>query len=71
VEVHESPTGDVAQEIVRMAAKEDYDVIILGQTSQASSYDAAPFDVNYVLQHAPCWVCLAIPTAIPREVDDT
>jgi hypothetical protein len=57
------PEGDAAQGIVRLAEREEYDVVIIGRTSESP-----PFDVNYVARHAPCWVCVVTPTAIPAEV---
>ncbi len=61
------PQGDVAQGIVHVAERGGYDLVIIGQTS---AYEPPPFDVDFVLHNAPCWVCLVTPTAIPREVDD-
>ena len=63
------PQGDTAQEIVRLAEREEYDVIIIGRASESSPSEAPSFDVEYVVRHAPCWVCLVTPTAIPAEVD--
>ncbi len=61
------PPGDIARGIVQVAQRGDYDLLVIGQ---ASVYEAPPFDVEYVVHNAPCWVCLVTPTAIPREVDD-
>ena len=63
------PQGDTAQEIVRLAEREEYDVVIIGRASESSPSEAPPLDVEYVVRHAPCWVCLVTPTAIPAEVD--
>jgi amino acid transporter len=64
------PKGDVAQAIVRLAEREKYNVILIGQASESSPSAAPSFDVEYVIRHAPCWVCLIAPTAIPAEVAD-
>ncbi len=61
------PQGDLARGIVQVAQRGGYDLVIIGQ---ASVYEAPPFDVDYVVHNAPCWVCLVTPTAIPPEVDD-
>ena len=67
MDVQVLPEGDLAQGIVQVAERGGYDLVIIGQVS---AYEAPPFDVDYVVRHAPCWVCLVTPTAIPREVDD-
>jgi hypothetical protein len=70
VDVELLPKGDTAQGIVQLAERNDFDVIIVGQPSPSSPNQAPPFDIDYVIHHAPCWVCLVTPTAIPREPDD-
>jgi nucleotide-binding universal stress UspA family protein len=69
VEVQTLPEGDPAHGIVQLAERDQYDVIIIGQASPLSPNPAPAFDVDYVVRHAPCWVCLVTPTAIPRETD--
>lgn len=69
LDIQALPEGNPAEEIVKLAQVEKYDLIILGEASK-SSYGKAPFDVPYIMAHAPCWVCLVTPTPIPREVDD-
>jgi nucleotide-binding universal stress UspA family protein len=61
------PKGDPAEAVVQLAESGGYDVIIIGQ---ASPYEAPPLNVEYVMRHAPCWVCVVTPSAIPREVDE-
>jgi nucleotide-binding universal stress UspA family protein len=61
------PQGDIARGIVEVAERGGYDLLVIGQSS---AYEAPSFDVDYVVHHAPCWVCVVTPTAIPREVDD-
>jgi amino acid transporter/nucleotide-binding universal stress UspA family protein len=61
------PKGDIARGIVEVAEQGGYDLLVIGQSS---AYEAPSFDVDYVVHHAPCWVCVVTPTAIPREVDD-
>jgi nucleotide-binding universal stress UspA family protein len=64
------PAGDPAPAIVQLAERGQYDVILIGQASPSSTTEASVLDVDYVVSHAPCWVCLVTPTAIPRETDD-
>ena len=70
INVQKLPKGNPAVEIVRMAKRKQYDLIILGRFSDSSPDRPVSFDADYVVRNAPCWVCVASPTAIPREVDD-
>jgi hypothetical protein len=69
IDIQTLPDGDSAQAIVKLAQSEKFDLVILGQPAK-SSYGKACVDVDYVLEHSPCWVCLVTPTPIPQEVDD-
>ena len=60
------PKGDLAQAIVQLAKEGQYDVIIIARPSESSTYAGPPLDAEYVVRHAPCWVCLVTPTAIPQ-----
>lgn len=71
LELHYLPEGDPAQGIVSVAREGQYDLIIIGRSSDESSFESAPFDVDYVVGHAPCWVCLVAPSAIPVDLDGT
>lgn len=67
LDVQALPDGDIAKGIVQVAERGGYDLVIIGQTS---AYETPPFDVGYVVRHAPCWVCLVTPSAIPPEVEE-
>jgi len=69
LELQTLPEGDPAEEIVKLARSEKFNLVVLGRPSQ-SSYGEAPFNVDYIVEHAPCWVCIVTPSPIPREVDD-
>jgi nucleotide-binding universal stress UspA family protein len=60
------PKGDLAQAIVQLAKEGEYDVIIIARPSESSTYEGPALDAEYVVHHAPCWVCLVVPTAIPQ-----
>ncbi len=66
VDIQTLPEGDPASGIVQLAEQGQYDVVIIGRPSDSSPYEAPPLDVDYVVRHAPCWVCLVAPTPIPR-----
>ena len=70
LDVQALPAGDMAQAIVELARQQQYDVVIIGKPSESSPHEGPPLDVDYILEHAPCWVCLVTPTPIPQEVDD-
>ncbi len=63
------PAGDPAQQIVRLAAEQKFDVILIGKASQSSLEAGPPLDVDYVVEHAPCWVCLVTPKPIPNVAE--
>ena len=65
------PEGDRAKAIVELAERLEYDVVIIGQASESSTSEEPPLDVDYIQDHAPCWVFLVTPTPIPQEVDDS
>jgi nucleotide-binding universal stress UspA family protein len=67
LDIQALPEGDIAKGIVEVAKRGGYDLVIIGQ---ASAYETPPFNVDYVVGHAPCWVCLVTPSAIPPEVDE-
>ncbi len=64
-------SGTPTQGVIELARKQQYDVVIVGRASESSPSQGPSLDVEYLLEHAPCWVCLVIPTPIPQEVDDT
>ena len=66
LDIQTLPKGDPAQAIVQLAKEGQYDVILIGRPSESSPYETLPFNVDYVVRHAPCWVCLVTPTAIPQ-----
>lgn len=65
------PEGEPAQAIVELALRQDFDVVIIGKPSESSTTEGPSLDVEYILDHAPCWVCLVTPTPIPQEVDES
>ena len=66
VDLHGLPEGESAHGIVQLAQRDEYDVILIGKSSPSSPSESPPLDVDYVIRHAPCWVCLIAPTALPR-----
>jgi nucleotide-binding universal stress UspA family protein len=70
VEVMALPQGDPARGIVQLAEKEQFNLVILGVASESATSEPSPVDVDYVLDHAPCWVCLVTPTVIPQELEE-
>ena len=64
------PAGDPAQGIVELAEQRQFDVVLIGKPSESSPNHEPLLDADYVLDHAPCWVCLITPTPIPQEIDD-
>ncbi len=65
-------TGDRGPEIVRLARTGQYDLIILALPGERPPGRNVPLPewTDYVLRHAHCRVCLAVPPAIPEEVVD-
>ena len=69
VNVYPLPQGEPAQEIVRLASEQKFNVILIGKPSE-SSIEAAPLlNVDYIVEHAPCWVCVVTPKPIPDVAD--
>jgi amino acid transporter len=66
VDLQGLPAGDAARGIVQLAERDEYDAILIGMASPSSPSRLPPLDVDYVIRHAPCWVCVITPTAIPR-----
>jgi amino acid transporter/nucleotide-binding universal stress UspA family protein len=69
VEIVTLPKGNPAEGIVQLAIRNQYDAILIGQASRSSPNDQSLLDVDHVFLHAPCWVCLVTPTAIPHETE--
>jgi amino acid transporter/nucleotide-binding universal stress UspA family protein len=69
IEFQTLPQGDPAQEILKLARSEEFNLVILGSPSK-SSYEEVSLNPDYIVEHAPCWVCVVTPTPIPRGVDD-
>jgi amino acid transporter len=69
VDVLPLPEGEPAHEIVRMAFEQKFDVIVIGKASESSIEARPPLDVDYVVDHAPCWVCVVSPKPIPNVAD--
>ena len=70
VEVLALPAGDPARAIVQLAGKERFNLVILGVAAESDPSEPSPVDVDYVLDHAPCWVCLVTSTVIPQELEE-
>jgi amino acid transporter len=62
--------GD-GEELVRTAQEGRYELLILPLPAELPVGQSSRLDArtNYVLEHAPCRVLLAVPPAIPQEVD--
>jgi amino acid transporter len=69
IDVCPLPEGDPAQEIVRLASEQKFDVVLIGKASESSIEAVPPLDTDYILEHAPCWVCLVMPKPIPNVAD--
>ena len=70
VAVAELPLGAAAEEaLVRLAAEQDCDVLIIGLPSQSSPQEGAPLDTDYIVRHASCWVCLVSWPTIPQDAE--
>ena len=61
--------GAAAEELVRLAAEQDCDVLIIGLPSQSSPQEGAPLDTDYIVRHASCWVCLVSWPLIPQDAE--
>src|SRR5205807_6096613 len=68
VEVIYLAAGEPEEEIVRLARDAPYDLVIIGLRREAAAEETALLDVDYVVEHAPCQVCLVAPPVIPQEV---
>jgi nucleotide-binding universal stress UspA family protein len=71
MDIRTLPAGDPAQALVQLARDGQYNLIVIGKSSESSPQEGPPLDVDYILDHAPCWVCLVTPTPIPQEVDES
>jgi nucleotide-binding universal stress UspA family protein len=69
VVVAELPLGPPAEEIVRLAAEQDCDVLIIGLPSESSPQEGPPLDTDYIVRHAACWVCLVAWPTIPQDAE--
>ena len=61
--------GNAAEQVVRLAAERDCDLVIIGLPSESSPSEAAPLDTDYVLRHATCRVCLVSSPPIPQDAE--
>src|SRR5262249_24256616 len=59
------------QELVQLAADNDYDLVVLDGAPRDSSTNGRAVWHDYVREHASCAVCLLTLPLIPREVVDT
>jgi len=70
VDVLTLPPGKPEPAIVQLAQEKRCDLILVSGTADSAEYEAPPLDVNYIVCHAPCRVCLVTPPTIPQEVDE-
>ncbi len=56
---------DPATAIVRVAREDHADLIMMGLSAEFA--EPPPIDVNWVVRHAPCRVCLVAPPGIPQD----
>ena len=68
--VHPMENG-TGLEIVQLAQKENYDLIILPVPNEPPSGEVSRVDAraNFVLENAHCRVCLAASPQVPRDVE--
>jgi nucleotide-binding universal stress UspA family protein len=71
VAFHDLPGKDLNAEIVRYAEQEDCDVLVIGMKSPSSWDESPAFNTDFLVQHAPCRVCLVAPPPIPQTVDES
>jgi nucleotide-binding universal stress UspA family protein len=64
------PEGPPEPEIVRLAHARSFDLVIIGLPSDSGLEGIRPFDTNYIIQHAPCRICLVTPAVIPEGLVD-
>jgi nucleotide-binding universal stress UspA family protein len=69
LEYDSRPNGDPTAQIVRLAQERKFDLIIIGRSAEPTPQEAAPLDIDAIVRHAPCRVCLVSPPVIPHEVD--
>jgi amino acid transporter/nucleotide-binding universal stress UspA family protein len=71
VEFHPLPGKNPGAEIVQFAEQEDCDVLIVAMKSSAVWEEGPCLDPDFLLQKAPCRVCLVAPPPIPQTVSDS
>jgi hypothetical protein len=70
VDIVPLPNGDPARAIVQLAQEGGFNLVIVSAASENDTSDQPRLDTRYILDHAPCWVCLVAPTAVPQELDE-
>jgi amino acid transporter len=67
LKIENLPDGDAGTEIVRLAREGHYDLIIAEADARAPSEERPGLDLHFVQRHAPCYVLMASPPAIPLD----
>jgi nucleotide-binding universal stress UspA family protein len=57
---------ELAAAILRVAIEDHCDLIVLGSWRETEG--VPPLDINHILRHAPCRVCVIAPPGVPQEV---
>jgi hypothetical protein len=70
VEAQPLPDGNPEVEILRLVRNQGHDLVIIGLTAEPAAGSTPPLNVDYILRHAPCRVCLMAPPVIPQEVEE-
>jgi amino acid transporter/nucleotide-binding universal stress UspA family protein len=65
---HTLPGKDLCAEILQYAEQEDCDVLVVGVSSPTTWEEGPRLDTEFLMQHAPCHVCLVSPPPIPQTV---
>ncbi len=68
---HALPGKDPGAEIVQFAEQEDCDALIVSMKSSSVWEEGPSLDPEFLLQKAPCRVCLVAPPPIPQTVSDS
>jgi hypothetical protein len=70
VETHPLPDGNPEAGLLRLVREQGHDLVIIGLAAEPMAGPVQPLNVDYVLRHAPCRVCLMSPPVIPQEVEE-
>jgi hypothetical protein len=70
VETQPLPDGRPEAGLLRLAREQGHDLVIIGLAAEPAAGTGPPLDVDYIVSHAPCRICLMAPPVIPQEVEE-